>query len=189
MRVSRETATAHRAAVVKAASRLFRRHGIGGVGVAEITRAAGLTHGGFYGHFVSKEALAREALSAGIEESLERLAAAPDLATWVKGYLSRAHRDAPEEGCVIVALSGEAIRSGGEFARIWHDGLEAFIAEIAKRMPETSPATERRRIATNLLALMAGTIGLARATATVSIEASDGLLWAVRGQALAMIGA
>ncbi len=189
MRVSRETATAHRAAVVKAASRLFRRHGIGGVGVAEITRAVGLTHGGFYGHFASKEALACEALTVALEENIERLRSMPDLATWVRGYLSRAHRDAPEEGCVMVALSGEAIRTGGEFARIWQDGLDDFVVEIAERLPESLEAPERRRIATTLISLMVGALGLARATAAVSIEASDELLKTVRGQAFGMIGA
>ena len=95
MRVSKETAAAHRGAIVAAAGRLFRAHGVAGVAVAEITRACGLTHGGFYGHFASKEALAAEAIAGAFAEGLARLEAAADLATYVRIYLSRSHRVAP----------------------------------------------------------------------------------------------
>ena len=78
MKVSREQAAANRAAVVKAASRLFRSHGFDGVGVAEITRAAGLTHGGFYGQFASKDALAEEACDQAFAETVNRLQARLD---------------------------------------------------------------------------------------------------------------
>lgn len=188
MRVSRETAAAHRAAMVGAASRLIRREGIAGVGVAEITRTVGLTHGGFYGHFASKEALAREALGAAFAESLERLRAAPDLAGWIRGYLSRAHRDAPEDGCVMVALSAEVARGDGEMVEIWRAGVEAFVVEIAGRLPDAIPAPERRRIATTLIAMMVGAMALARTTAVVSKEASDEILMAVRASAPALAG-
>ncbi len=189
MRVSRETATAHRAAMVTAAGRLFRRHGIGGVGVAEITRAAGLTHGGFYGHFASKEALAREALAAAFAEGLERLRTAPDLAAWIRGYLSRAHRDAPEEGCVMVALSAEANRGDAELAAIWRDGFEAFVIAIAGRLPRGGEERHTRQVAISLIALSVGAMALARATAAVSPEASDEILRTARAQALALAAA
>src|SRR5687768_14918347 len=75
VKVTKEQAAAHRAAIVAAAGRLFRERGFDGVGVAEITRAAGLTHGGFYGHFASKDALAAEACGQAFAESLARLEA------------------------------------------------------------------------------------------------------------------
>ncbi|WP_247896718.1 TetR/AcrR family transcriptional regulator [Azospirillum argentinense] len=75
MKVSKEKAAENRAAIVKAAGRLFRERGFDKVGVAEITKAAGLTHGGFYGHFASKDALAAEACEAAFAESLGRLPA------------------------------------------------------------------------------------------------------------------
>lgn len=187
MRVSRETATAHRAAMVTAAARLFRRHGIGGVGVAEITRAAGLTHGGFYGHFASKEALAREALAAAFAEGLERLRTTPDLADWIRGYLSRSHRDAPEDGCVMVALAGEATRGDAELAAIWRDGFEAFVVGVAERLPTRHDAVRRRRIAITVVSTLTGAMALARTTAAVSPEASDEILRTARAQVLELI--
>ena len=72
VKVSKEQAAQHRAAIVEAAARLFRERGLDGVGVAEITRAAGLTHGGFYGHFASKEALAQEACARSFELKLSQ---------------------------------------------------------------------------------------------------------------------
>ena len=187
MRVDRETVAARRAAMVTAASQLIRRDGIAGVGVAEITRRVGLTHGGFYGHFASKEALAREALQAAFDESLARLSDTPDLATWIRGYLSRAHRDAPEDGCVMVALSAEVARGDGEMVEIWRAGLEGFVAAIAERLPAAATLPERHRIATTLIAMMVGAMALARTA--ISTEASDEILRAVRASALALAGA
>src|ERR1700733_562867 len=72
MRVNRKTMAEHRAAILEQAGRLFRRHGIDGVAVADITGAAGLTHGAFYGHFPSKTALAAESCRATLELSAHR---------------------------------------------------------------------------------------------------------------------
>ena len=100
VKVTKQQAAENRAAVVKAAGRLFRAHGFDGVGVAEITRAAGLTHGGFYGQFASKDALAAEACGQAFAESLALLRPGwtGPVATslrYVDSYLSERHRDHP----------------------------------------------------------------------------------------------
>ena len=108
MKVTKEQAAAHRAAIVAAAGRLFRERGFAGVGVAEITRAAGLTHGGFYGHFASKDALAAEACGQAFAESLALLQARldrpdGDLLRYLDSYLSERHRDRRDGGCPMAA--------------------------------------------------------------------------------------
>lgn len=184
-RVSRETAAAHRAAIVAAAGRLFRRGGFERVGVAEITREAGLTHGAFYGHFASKDALAAEAVAAAFDESRHRLdTVAP--ADWVRGYLSRGHRDAPESGCPIPALATDAIRADEAVRSVFVDGVEELTNALAERLEGTAEADRRRR-AEALLALMVGGLTLARALAASDRERSDRLLVDLREEAKAMI--
>src|SRR5215475_11765162 len=103
--------------VVETAARAFRTQGVNGVGVAEVMRQAGLTHGGFYSHFESKDALVAAACEEGFQESSSPLLAAMQeaapgtaVATYVRGYLSRSHRDHPETGCVIATLGQDIVR-------------------------------------------------------------------------------
>ena len=122
MKVSKAQAAENREGIVDAAARLYREKGLDGVGVAEITRDAGLTHGGLYRHFESKDALAREAcLRAfewtitpldGLESSEADGAPATRLRALVHGYLSAAHRDHPGEGCPAAALAADISPSG-----------------------------------------------------------------------------
>ena len=127
MRVTRRTLVEHRLAILEQAGRLFRRRGVASVAVADITRAAGLTHGAFYGHFPSKDALAAESCrhslhvaAAGWRARADRAVARGDdpLAALIDTYLSPAHRDAPEGGCALAALGGGLIadRIGGPTA-------------------------------------------------------------------------
>lgn len=94
MKVNKETAAKHRAAIVAEAANLFRERGFDGVGVAEIMQAAGLTHGGFYGHFASKDALAAEASTKAFADGAARVEKDKDLAAYLGRYLSERHRDA-----------------------------------------------------------------------------------------------
>src|SRR5579859_3528564 len=104
MRVTREKAAEHRDAIVAAASRLFRQKGFDGVGLDAIMEAAGLTHGGFYRHFGSKDDLVAAAVAHGLDKSMEWRAALPSPADYVPSYLSPKHRDARAAGCVMAAL-------------------------------------------------------------------------------------
>src|SRR6218665_164160 len=98
MKVSKAQASENRQAILEAASRLYRERGVAGVGVAEISREAGFTHGGFYGHFESKEALAAEACALAFQAPLARLQDTlqkhgGDAGPYFQNYLSARHRD------------------------------------------------------------------------------------------------
>src|SRR5437867_12268898 len=114
MRVSRKEAEANRERVVEVASALYRKHGFDGIGVADIMRRAGLTHGGFYGHFGSKDDLAAETCArvmAG-EGWTERITGTPNpsFGAVIDAYLSPRHRDTPGRGCLLAAVGSDVVR-------------------------------------------------------------------------------
>lgn len=188
MKVSKEKAAEHRAAIVAAAGRLFRERGFDKVGVAEITKAAGLTHGGFYGHFASKDALAAEACGAAFQESLGRLPAdeaSPDgpLSAFLDRYLTALHRDRPDAGCPMSAFAAEVARQDPAVQARFGEGLERFFEVVEKRLPDTvkEPA-ERRARAVAIVSALVGGMALARATAQAVPDLSAEILAALRGQ-------
>jgi TetR/AcrR family transcriptional regulator, transcriptional repressor for nem operon len=177
MRVTRNIQAAHRAAILSQASRLFRRDGLSGVGVADITRAAGLTHGAFYGHFPSKTALAAEACRASLAEGVAhwraratraRAAGRDPLCAIIDGYLTEQHRDVPENGCALSAIGPEIARAEAPLRDALGEGTDALAAvleeEIALLYP-ASPQPTRSRAALGVLAALAGGMVLARALA------------------------
>lgn len=178
MKVSKATAAAHRATLLEQAGRLFRRHGIEAVGVAEVTRAAGLTHGAFYGHFASKTALAAEATAASLQTGAERWRrraararanGADPLAAIIDAYLSPAHRDAPEDGCALASLGPEVSRAEPPLSASLHDGVADLLAVLEEEiavLDESLPPAERRRIALAILSAMTGGVVLSRALAS-----------------------
>jgi len=169
MRVSREQAVQSRERIVAVASRRFREVGFGGIGVADVMREAGFTHGGFYGHFSSKEDLIAQACAHGIGESEERwrkrIAARPDdaLAAMTRFYLNTQHRDNPGDGCTMAALATEAARQGPEVRGAFTEGLRSAFASIAALIRARDPA-EKRRKAIHTYASWVGAMVLARAT-------------------------
>lgn len=188
MKVSKEKAAEHRAAIVAAAGRLFRERGFDKVGVAEITKAAGLTHGGFYGHFASKDALAAEACGAAFQESLGRLPAdenSPDgpLSAFLDRYLTALHRDHPEDGCPMPAFAAEVARQDPAVQARFGEGLEGFFEMVERRLPDTvTEPAERRARAVTLVSALVGGMALARATARAAPDLSAEILAALRGQ-------
>src|SRR3979411_2785402 len=137
MKVSREQVAEHRRRIVGAAGKLFRAKGFDGVGVAEIMKSAGLTHGGFYGHFASKEDLIAQACAgaANVDTWLAVTARAPKnpLAAIVSFYLLASHRDHPETGCLLRPPGREVPRQGAGGRRLFTAGLLPrldFLAEI-----------------------------------------------------------
>ena len=167
---------AHRAAILEQAGRLFRRHGIDGVAVADITGAAGLTHGAFYGHFPSKTALAAESCRASLEHSAQRWrqraaeassAGADPIAALIDAYLEPTRRDHRETGCTLVALGPEASRDPALLPAMASgvtaltDVLQELLAE---RRPDDPPAV-RVQAALAILVAMNGGLNLARALA------------------------
>jgi TetR/AcrR family transcriptional regulator, transcriptional repressor for nem operon len=168
MRVSRKKAAANRERIMDAASALFRAKGFAGIGVADIMKAADLTHGGFYGHFESKDDLAAQASGRAMEQAAtnwSRVAAdAPDesFAALLKHYLSRRHRDEAGKGCVFAALCADAARSGKTVRAAFADGLEPLIDILARSIPGRSQAVRRRK-ALAAMAELVGALMLARA--------------------------
>jgi TetR/AcrR family transcriptional repressor of nem operon len=178
MKVTRELAARHRQALLEQGGRMFRRHGIGGVSVAGVARAAGLTHGAFYGHFASKAALVAEAVGNSLEVAAghwrrraerARAEGRDPLAVLVAGYVNERHRDAPETGCVLAALGPEVARADAPVAEALRTGTDALAAVLAEEIGRRDPGLcdeARRDRALAMLAALTGGLVLARALAT-----------------------
>jgi TetR/AcrR family transcriptional regulator, transcriptional repressor for nem operon len=125
-----QTAAKHER-IVKEASRLFRERGFENVSVADVMKAAGLTHGAFYAHFGSKEELQAAAVAYGQKVSLERVQHSKTKKTkgsYVDWYLSRWHRDNPGDGCTMAALGQEVAHSTPELKVAFEQGLEEILS-------------------------------------------------------------
>jgi len=157
--VTRKQATANREKVLDVAGTLFRERGFDGIGVADIMKRAGLTHGGFYGQFGSKDDLAAETTArvlgkAGWQERLTGKAN-PSFGDMVRAYLSPRHRDDPGTGCLLSALGSEAARQPRAVRRAFTDGFRDRIDALLKLVPGRSQAARREKA----LATMAGLVG------------------------------
>lgn len=168
MRYSREHKLETHARIVKKASVRLREKGAHGIGVADLMKDAGLTHGGFYAHFDSREALVVEAFAYAMDRSTERwrkLAeqTPPDkrLGAIVDGYLTPLHRDDPGHGCAVPALSAEIARESPKTRKAFAAKLEQMIDMIAAQIPDI-PRKSARKQAMAALATMMGTLVLAR---------------------------
>lgn len=176
MKVSKEVAAQHRAALLAAAGRLFREKGFAGAGVAEITREAGLTHGAFYTHFASKEALCAEVLATTLARAAEAFDRVGDAGLYIDRYLSRRHVQDRAGGCPVAALGGELAREDRAMKRIFAAGLEDFLGRFAPK--RGGRAARQRAIAT--YAAMVG--GLILARAVDDEKASEEILGAVKAE-------
>ena len=168
MKVSREQAAQNRERILDAAAQLFRERGFEGIGVADLMKEAGLTHGGFYGHFSSKEDLIAEASARALKRSLtlwskvaER---APDdpLAAIASVYLTSRHRDDPGAGCVLAALGPDVSRQGPTVRRAVTDYVRSACDLLAKLVPGKSKAARRQK-AISTYATLVGAMVIARA--------------------------
>ena len=168
MRVTREHAAENRARIVEAASKLFRERGFDGIGVADLMKSAGLTHGGFYGHFASKDDLAAEACGLALANSVkkwDRLAAespADPLAPIAESYLSDVHLEKPANGCLIAALGSDVARQDKSVRRAMTEGLRQLMARMTGWVPGRTQAA-RRRTALATFSAMVGAVVMARA--------------------------
>lgn len=168
MRVSREQAGENRFRVIAIAGELFRERGFDGIGIADLMKAAGLTHGGFYGQFKSKMDLAAEA---------SRQALAANAATWretitrAKGkafdaiagmYLSRPNLIFKAKGCTFASLGADASRQGPELQAVFAEGIETHL-QLLQEIVDGNGGEDRRRKAIAVLSQMVGALTLARA--------------------------
>ncbi|MDF0544945.1 helix-turn-helix domain containing protein [Sphingobium sp. H39-3-25] len=159
MKVSREQMAENRLRILDSASRLFREKGFDAVTVAQVMKAAGLTHGGFYGHFESKDDLVAQALA----RTLEAPAGSElDLGAYLDSYLSPRHRDNPGQGCPTAGLVAETRHQAPAARSAMTQGCRAQIERMSEVMPGGTHA-EKRRAAIGSWAAMIGAVILARA--------------------------
>ena len=158
MRVTRERVAENRRKILEAASRLFRARGFEAVTVAEIMQAAGLTHGGFYGHFKSKDDLIAQTLAHVL---LAKSRDEVDLARYATSYLSPRHRDDLAGGCPTAGLGAETLRQAPAARAAMTAGLRRDIDRLSKNAPGAS-AGAKRRAAIGSWAAMVGAVILAR---------------------------
>lgn len=185
MRVSKEKLAENRASLIDAAGRLFREKGIDGVGVAEIAREAGLTHGALYAHFPSKDALVAAALEAGFDRSvafMRRTVADrdPSFAGYVDFLLSPKMRDAVGNGCPMTASCSEVGRQGEEVSARFIDGLEGMTTAVEEAIGDLAPAGERRQIGLATIAAYVGAIAIARGVGAADPALSEEVIEATR---------
>lgn len=165
--------------IVSVAARAIRRSGYGGTGVADIMKEAGLTHGAFYAHFDSREAMLAEAAAKACAESAAAaanvVASVPPgmaLASMLGSYLSRAHVQQVELGCPLAALGSETVRQAPEVRRVTTRHIKEVVDLIARQSPDWGqPAAHECALVT--LATMVGALLLARAVDEPAL--SDGL--------------
>lgn len=165
MRNSREVAAENRERIVAVAAELFRERGTTAVGVAELMEAAGMTHGGFYKHFRSKDALVNEACAlsfrdpgGGLRAAAEAAKPGEELKIIVDRYLSRKHRDNPGKGCALAALGSEAANRASPARKAVAAGRERLVSLVARYM-EGADAKDR---ADAFVATMVGALITAR---------------------------
>lgn len=180
MKVTREQAAENRERIVNAAARLFREHGFDGIGVADIMKGAGLTHGGFYGHFGSKDDLAAEACARALEKSLMKWdalaeSAGDPLAAIANSYLSDAHRDRPGSGCMVAAVGSDVARQDKSVRQAVTNGVKNLVDRLARLFP--GRPKEKRQKALASFAAMVGAVIMARAVNDPDL--SDEILKAV----------
>jgi TetR/AcrR family transcriptional regulator, transcriptional repressor for nem operon len=188
MRLTKEKVAENKARVIATAARLFRERGFEGVGVADLMHAAGLTPGGFYNHFESKDALTAETCAwifektvammedmAGIEDDAAR---ADAIADYKRRYLSEKARDAPAARCPMVALSTDVSRQPGPVRRIYAAGLRGYLDAFARALGGRGAVRRKakRQEAIATLAMLAGALSLARSVAEADPELSDEIL-------------
>jgi TetR/AcrR family transcriptional repressor of nem operon len=178
MRKSRQETAETRQRIVEAASAEFRRNGINGTGLAELMAAAGLTHGGFYKHFDSKEQVVVESLALASEAMVNDFCPIMNAAPGNKGlnaavtdYLSLRHRDDPSGGCPYVALGSEMARASDDVRDAATAVFVRLTQRIADQLEDMTPAAAKKE-AQVIMATMVGAMTLARLVNDPDLSAS-----------------
>lgn len=163
MRKSRQEAARTRARIIEAAAQEFRRSGIARTGLADLMAAAGLTHGGFYRHFESKDQLVEEACASALDSSARTAAVALShgFKAFVANYLSTDHRDDQSEGCALAALGSELVRADEATRKAATEGLLKLVDFIAEQFEGVRADVAKRR-ALVALSTLVGALTLAR---------------------------
>lgn len=192
MRYSKEHKIETHARIVKKAAVRLRERGAHGIGVADLMKDAGLTHGGFYAHFESREALVVEAFTYAMDRSLIRWRGLVEntppekrLAALVESYLTPLHRDAPGQGCAVPALGADIAREAPKTRRAFAARVEQMIDLLAEQLTGVPPKAARKQ-AMATLSTMVGTLLISRIIGSGDI--SGEILAAGREAAVAPFG-
>ena len=197
MRYSETHKTETHAKLLRIAGKALREKGPERLAVAEVMQAAGLTHGGFYAHFKSKDALLAEALEGVFAYSKEKYRRLTEglpprhaLATYIDFYVAPEHRDNPSRGCPIVALNSDSPRQSRKFRAAFDAGVKSLIGALAQWIAaagiEGANDNDADALAASLLSAMAGAVAVSRAVSDKSL--SDEMLEAARTSIKARLG-
>ncbi|MBU6449053.1 MAG: TetR/AcrR family transcriptional regulator [Rhodospirillales bacterium] len=148
--------------IIETAATKFRRDGVAATGIAGLMAEAGLTHGGFYAHFSSKEDLVSQALAAALDQNAARRTH-ESVEALIRRYLCPAHRDTPEQGCATAALVSEIARHEPETRATFTARLRTQLAQITSALPPETDEAARERLAIGLFGVMLGCLQMARA--------------------------
>jgi TetR/AcrR family transcriptional repressor of nem operon len=177
MRSSREAKTRHHEEITAAAAKMLRERGIERTSINDLMKSVGLTHGGFYRHFKSKDELVAMSTAKAFAEVVDRFAkrtaeagATAALADYVEEYLSEEHRDHPSQGCIVSACGADAPRQGEIVREVFTQGIDRLL-DLAKNGLQY-PSTERRERAFELASLMLGAVVMARAASDAELSTS-----------------
>jgi TetR/AcrR family transcriptional repressor of nem operon len=169
MRKSRDVTAASKTRIIAAAAKMLRARGFAATSVADVMHEAGMTHGGFYKHFQSKDELAAVAVRSAFETIAGRFDQTNEedgpeaaAAAYLAQYLSKEHVEHPELGCPMAALGAEASRHPGGLAQEFHAGAEQLIERLTRARADRSPGAARAEAIRTLLQLV-GTVIVARA--------------------------
>ena len=185
MRITKDQAAGNRARVVVAAAKLFRAKGFDAVGVAELMAAAGMTHGGFYNHFDSKEAIEAAACGEVFDKSVAKLEAIATIDDaderkrafegYCRRYVAREARDATAPSCPMVAFAGDVSRQSERVRGAYAAGLRTYLEAFARAASNKRGNAARLR-AIRQFAEMVGALTLARSVASADQELSDEII-------------
>lgn len=187
MKVSESQAEEHRTKLIAACARLLQERGFDGAGVADISRAAGLTQGALYSQFKSKGALAAEACRRSQANSLSTLreiglSAGDPLSAYLDVYLSDTHAKDVAEGCAIAAYGCEVRRQDKHFKAVFTEGFRAAVDMLKEVLPKRLSKREARRRALVMIPAMAGCVIMSRAIEKTDPELAKELLAAARDE-------
>ena len=186
MRVTKEVAASNKRKILETATQLFKTRGIDSVSIADLTEAAGFTHGGFYNHFESKADLAIETIRYAFDKALSEVSAAGAttsgdsilMAEWLANYLSPEHRDEPFGGCPTASLPIDVGRQAAGAQLAFADGLERYVGLIEGALPPRQRRNREAAIAT--LSTLVGAMILSRAVRDARPGLSNEILRAAR---------
>ncbi|WP_342652625.1 TetR/AcrR family transcriptional regulator [Pseudomonas sp. F3-2] len=163
MKVTKEQRLLNKEKILTAASRLYREHGIDGIGIGELSKSVGLTHGGFYRQFPDgKEQLVAEAIRRTFDEYFVQWEASTRVFEIVQSYVTAEHRDSKLDCCPIPTLAADVSRMGGVVSQTYTQGIERLLHMLMEKKGDLPDGTSRER-AMQILASISGAMMLARA--------------------------